>query len=154
MAEPRFAPMHGSREPRLPVAAVACALLLLASRPMHPRTRYGGAYLPKEQADVDNKPEIDKACHPKCLNVWATYTKCEARIEEKVCLHDQASVCHVLTNPVMRAYKCPWVHLLYVWQGSGNCSGYYMDYFRFVPRYITPKCAVLGMWPLSPVETR
>ena len=46
--------------------------------------RYSGAYIPKEIEAVDVKPGVEAKCAPGCKEVWATYEKCAARIEEKV----------------------------------------------------------------------
>ena len=72
----------------------------LAEYKTMPEPRYGGIYTPKEPDDpVDPKPAIEKTCEPNCAGVWATYKKCEVRIEEK---------------------------------GRGECSGFYMDYFKCI----------------------
>ena len=97
--------------------------------------RYGGAYIPAEAEDVDPKPVLDKKCGEGCTDVWATYEKCAERIEAKV-----------RRSPTRRwplwTHDFFWLPVLMsrdvrLSQGRGECSGYYMDYFRCIDKCST-----------------
>ena len=116
---------------------------------MAARRRYGGAYIPAEKEAVDPKEAIDKKCGYSCTGAWDHYMKCADRIEAKVrhapcqgpgknrttqrCVHAAWWPLRRLPTEIMTP--------LPPWQGHGECSGYYMDYFKCVD-----KCSVKNLF--------
>ena len=102
--------------------------------------KYGGAFIPVEADLVDCKEAVDQKCHSGCAAAWATYEKCKDRIAEAVRASSLSS-----RDPrrarALRPHACPSPPLASRRQGSGECSGWYMDYFRCVD-----KCAAKHMF--------
>ena len=111
--------------------------------------KYGGAYISTMEEATDPKPKVDEKCHAGCMDAWAKYEACSERVEEKVRtppLSHSLTVATVTVSTLTPAHKksaCPpRPHTLASrLQGRGECSGYYMDYFKCID-----KCAVKSLF--------
>ena len=123
-------------------------------RAVPPPRRYGGAYIAATSEPVDTKPAVDKKCSPHCTHAWEVYKQCEARIEEKVRAHASCRAARRSrssgsgTCPLSLSLpRAPCAPLLMncrrpprrvrpariaLPQGGGQCTGYYMDYFKCI----------------------